>query len=53
LTRRVSVGELLVLLVCWKSGPYGVPDQQGDRHDSGCLVFSCKDISLSLDIFFA
>ena len=24
------MGELLVLLVCWKSGPYGVPDQQGD-----------------------
>jgi hypothetical protein len=30
LTRRVCMGELLVLLVCWKSGPYGVPDQQGD-----------------------
>jgi hypothetical protein len=30
LTRRVGMGELLVLLVCWKSGPYGVPDQQGD-----------------------
>ncbi len=29
-TRRVGMGELLVLLVCWKSGPYGVPDQQGD-----------------------
>ena len=25
------MGELLVLLVCWKSGPYGVPEQQGDR----------------------
>jgi hypothetical protein len=24
LTRRVNMGELLVLLVCWKSGPYGV-----------------------------
>ncbi len=24
------MGELLVLLVCWKSGPYCVPDQQGD-----------------------
>ena len=31
LTRRVGMGELLVLLVCWKSGPYGVPDQQGDN----------------------
>ncbi len=24
------MGELLVLLVCWKWGPYGVPNQQGD-----------------------
>jgi hypothetical protein len=24
------MGELLVLLVCWKLGPYGVPDQQGE-----------------------
>jgi hypothetical protein len=32
LTRRVSMEELLVLLVCWKSGPYGVPDQQGDMY---------------------
>jgi hypothetical protein len=31
LTRRVGMGELLVLLVYWKSGPYGVPDQQGDK----------------------
>jgi hypothetical protein len=31
LTRRADTGELLVLLVCWKSGPYGVLDQQGDR----------------------
>jgi len=30
LTRRVGMGELLVLLVCSKLGPYGVPDQQGD-----------------------
>jgi hypothetical protein len=27
LTRRVGMGGLLVLLVCWKLGPYGVPDQ--------------------------
>ena len=31
LTRRAGMGELLVLLVCWKLGPYGVPDQEGDR----------------------
>jgi hypothetical protein len=29
LTRRVGMEEILVLLVCWKFGPYGVPDQQG------------------------
>ncbi len=38
LTRRVSMGELLVLLVCWKSGPYGVPDQQGDKGKLELLI---------------
>jgi len=40
LTRRVGMGELLVLLVCWKSGPYGVPDQQGDTTDYRTIEIS-------------
>ena len=30
LTRRVGYGGVIILLDCWKWGPYGVPDQQGD-----------------------
>ena len=31
LTRRVGNGGVIILLDCWKWGPYGVPDQQGDE----------------------
>ena len=34
------MGELLVLLVCWKWGPYGVPNQKGD---------SCKIVIKNLE----
>jgi hypothetical protein len=44
LTRRVGMGELLVLFVFWKSGPYGVPDQQGDTllSKNGMLDFQLR-----------
>jgi len=40
------MGELLVLLVCWKSRTYGVPDQQEDTFDLNLLTDPWKSIIL-------
>jgi hypothetical protein len=43
------MGELLVLLVCWKSGPYGVPDQQGDTTKTSVVQFATVSLRKKAD----